>query len=274
VMTAYLPIVLGQDALQWLRHLPRHYIDDWSNFSRRFTANFQSLSDKPAQPWDLKSIKRRGDETLWSYLKRFQTMRNRIPEVAEAAVIEDFYRGSNDSAFVCAILQKAPTTSEQLFREADLYITADEGAQNLIGGAKPAPPAPRRDTNQKPDKRWEKRPREEVHTTGPPASRARGGPRGGERTLDDTLDAQCPYHKDMSHTLWNCRDFKHSVGNGRPFQPLPPPPPRKGLGEPRQPQQQEWGGGGAFPRVDGEVNVIFGGHGSQESKRKQKLNVR
>jgi hypothetical protein len=47
VMTAYLPIVLGQDALQWLRHLPRHCIDDWSDFSRRFIANFQSLSDKP-----------------------------------------------------------------------------------------------------------------------------------------------------------------------------------------------------------------------------------
>jgi hypothetical protein len=92
-MTAYLPIVLGQDALQWLRHLPRHCIDDWSDFSRRFTTNFQSLSDKPAQPWDLKSIKRRGDKTLRSYLKRFQTMRNRIPEVEEAAVIEDFYRG-------------------------------------------------------------------------------------------------------------------------------------------------------------------------------------
>ena len=45
-----------------------------------------------------------------------------------AAVIEDFYRGSNDSAFVRAILQKAPTTSEQLFREADLYITAVERA--------------------------------------------------------------------------------------------------------------------------------------------------
>jgi hypothetical protein len=139
VMTAYLLIVLGQDALQWLRHLPRHCIDDWSDFSRRFTANFQSLSDKLAQPWDLKSIKRRGDETLRSYLKRSQTMRNRIPEVAEAAMIEDFYRGSNDSAFVRAILQKAPTTFEQLFREADLYITTDERAQDLIGGAKPAP---------------------------------------------------------------------------------------------------------------------------------------
>jgi hypothetical protein len=272
-VTAYLPIVLGQDALQWLRHLPRHCIDDWSAFSRRFTANFQSLSDKPAQPWDLKSIKRRGDETLRSYLKRFQTMRNRIPEVAEATVIEDFYRGSNDPAFVRTILQKAPTTSEQLFREADLYITADERAQDLIGGVKPAPAAPRRDTNQQPDKRWEKRPREEVHAAGPPASRARAGPRGGERTLDDILDAQCPYHKDMRHTLRNCRDFKHSIGHGRPFQPLPPPL-RGGPGEPRQPQQQEEGGGGAFPRVDREVNFIFGGHGSQENKRQQKLNDR
>jgi hypothetical protein len=104
VMTAYLPIVLGQDALQCLRHLPRHCNNDWSDFSRRFIANFQSLSDKPAEPWDLKSIRRQNDETLQSYLKRFQTMRNRIPEVAEVAVIEDFYRGSNDSAFVRAIL--------------------------------------------------------------------------------------------------------------------------------------------------------------------------
>jgi hypothetical protein len=33
-------------------------------------------------------------------------------------------------------------------------------------------------------------------------------------------------------------------------------------------------GGGAFPRVDGEVNVIFGGHGSQENIRQQKLKDR
>jgi hypothetical protein len=175
-----------------------------------------------------------GGETLRSYLKRFQTMRNRIPEVAEAVVIEDFYRGSNDSAFVRAILQKASTTSEQLFREADLYITIDERAQDLIGGAKPTPSAPRSDANQQTDKRWEKSPREEVHAAGPPVSRARGAPHGDERTLDDILDAQCLYHKDMRHTLRNCRDFKHSVGNGRPFQPLPPPPPRGGPGEPRR----------------------------------------
>jgi hypothetical protein len=47
---------------------------------------------------------RQSDETLRSFLRRFQTMRIHIPEVAEATVIEDFYRGSNDSAFVWAIL--------------------------------------------------------------------------------------------------------------------------------------------------------------------------
>jgi hypothetical protein len=36
----------------------------------------------------------------------------------------------------------------------------------------------------------------------------------------------------------------------------------------------ERGRGGAFPRIDGEVNVIFGGHGSQENRRQQKLNDR
>jgi hypothetical protein len=48
VMTAYLTIVLGQDALQWLRHLPRHCINDWSDFSRCFTANFPPLRQTSA----------------------------------------------------------------------------------------------------------------------------------------------------------------------------------------------------------------------------------
>jgi hypothetical protein len=34
------------------------------------------------------------------------------------------------------------------------------------------------------------------------------------------------------------------------------------------------GRGGAFPRVDREVNVIFGGHGVQDNRRQQKLNDR
>ena len=56
-MTAYIPIVLVQDALQWLRHLRKDCIDNWKDFTSRFITNFQSFSDKPAQPWDIKSVK-------------------------------------------------------------------------------------------------------------------------------------------------------------------------------------------------------------------------
>jgi hypothetical protein len=41
--------------------------------------------------------------------------------------------------------------------------------------------------------------------------------------------------------VWNCRDFKNSVGHGRLFQPLPPPPLEGESDEPKQPQRQEGG---------------------------------
>lgn len=125
-MTAYVPIKLGQDALQWLRHLKRGSIEDWGDFRRLFIANFQSLSDKPAQRWDLKGIRCKDSEGLQSYLKRFQALRNRIPNISEDTVIDDFLQGSNDQVFVKHILERASTTSERLFQEADCYITADE----------------------------------------------------------------------------------------------------------------------------------------------------
>jgi environmental stress-induced protein Ves len=36
----------------------------------------------------------------------------------------------------------------------------------------------------------------------------------------------------------------------------------------------ERGGGGAFPGIDREVNIIFRGHRAQENRRQQKLNDR
>jgi hypothetical protein len=271
MMMTYLPILLGQDALQWLQHLPRHCIDDWSDFIWRFIANFQSLSNKPAQPWDLKSIRRQNDETLRSFLKRFQTMRNRILEVTEAAVIQDFYRGSNDSAFVRAILQKAPATSKQLFWEADIYITMDERAHDLIRGTKSAPPAPRRDVNQQPDRRWEKRPHEEVHTAEPPAARARGAPRGGVRTLDEILDAQCQYTRTCATPYGTAGTSSIPSGMANHSSLYHIPCHEESLASLGSLSSSK-GGGGAFTRIDREVNVIFGGHEAQENRRQQKLN--
>ena len=83
------------------------------------------------KPWDLKSIKRKEDNSFCSFLKCFQLMRNRIPNIIEV-VSEDFYRGSHDVACVQAILQRALATSEQHFHDADRYITANKRAHDLI----------------------------------------------------------------------------------------------------------------------------------------------
>jgi hypothetical protein len=200
-------------------------------------------------------------------------MRNRIPEVAEAAVIEDFYRGSNDSAFVRAILQKAPTTSEQLFRKANLYITTDERAQDLIGGTKPTPAAPQRDTNQQPDKRWEKRPREEVHAPDcPPLAPEEDLTEANARWTTSSTPSACTTRTcatpsgtvETSSIPWGTVDPSNLYLLPRHKEDL------ENLDSPNSRRR----GGGAFPRVDREVNVIFGGHGLQESKRQQKLNDR
>jgi hypothetical protein len=62
VITTYFPIMLGHDVLQWLHHLCCPSIDNWTDFCERFVANFQSLSDKLAQLWDLKFVKHKNDE--------------------------------------------------------------------------------------------------------------------------------------------------------------------------------------------------------------------
>jgi hypothetical protein len=210
-MMAYLPIVLGQDALQWLRHLPRHCIDDWSDFSHRFIANFRSLSNKPTQPWDLKSIRHQNDETLQSFLNRFQTMRNRIPEVLEATIIEDFYwdpttRPSSESySRKCQpppnnCSEKRTSTSPRMNGPRTSSGHKIRATRAMAGCEPVAGQALGEEASRGGAHCW------------PPAARAHGAPHGGVQTLDEILYSQCPYHKDMRHTLRNCRDFKQSSG--------------------------------------------------------------
>lgn len=66
-------------------------------------------------------------------------MRNRIPDFIKTVMTKDLYQGSHDRAFLRAILQKAMTTSKQLFWEADIYITTYEQAHNLVDQPRTAP---------------------------------------------------------------------------------------------------------------------------------------
>ena len=59
-------------------------------------------------------------------------MQNRISNIADDTVIDDFLKGSDDRNSVKSILERVPTTADRLFFEADQYITVDERAHDLI----------------------------------------------------------------------------------------------------------------------------------------------
>ena len=102
--------------------------------------------------------------------------------------------------------------------------------------------------------------------------RPRGPPPAQARTLDQLLDEPCPAHKDMRHTLRNCRDFKAMLTRDQFLmaQAAPPPPPPRN----QSPQRPAGGNNQRFPDVNKEVNFILGGHGAYASKRQQKLEDR
>jgi hypothetical protein len=82
--------------------------------------------------------------------------------------------------------------------------------------------------------------------------------------LDDIIDAQCLYHKEMRHTLRNCRTSSTPPDTADRSSLYHLPHHEEGLASPDSLNSKK--GGGAFPRVDREVNIIFGGHGSQENR--------
>ncbi|WVZ58726.1 hypothetical protein U9M48_008966 [Paspalum notatum var. saurae] len=106
----------------------------------------------------------------------------------------------------------------------------------------------------------------------PASVRPRGPPPAPARTLNQLLDEPCPAHKDMRHTLRNCRDFKAMLTHGQfpTPQPTPPPPPPRN----QPPQRPKGGNNQRFPDVNKEVNFILGGHRAYASKRQQKLEDR
>lgn len=95
---------------------------------------------------------------------------------------------------------------------------------------------------------------------GPPMTQAYGVPRGyNVRTLDEILNGQCLYHKEMHHSLQNSSSTQSATSDR--FNHTHPR--HHGRSRPSRAATLVVGGGGhAFPRIDMEVNVIFGGHGS------------
>jgi hypothetical protein len=112
-----------------------------------------------------------------------------------------------------------------------------------------------------------------VRTAGPPAARARGAPCGGVWTLmkSSTLSVRTTRTCATPYGTAGTSSIPLGMASHSSIYRLPHH--EESLASPGSLSSRK-GEDGAFPRIDREVNIIFGGHGAQENRRQQKLSNR
>jgi hypothetical protein len=78
VKANFLPTTLYGAARSWLINLPKGSIHSWNQLCAMFIGNFQGTYEHPSTAETLETIKKKHDESLRDYVKRFCNTRNGI----------------------------------------------------------------------------------------------------------------------------------------------------------------------------------------------------
>jgi hypothetical protein len=97
-----------------------------------FIGNFQGTYERLSTTETLKTIKKKHDESLHDYVKRFYNARNAIPHIQDIKIINAFRDGIIDIKTVKEIAMKKPKTVADLLTVADVCIKASEAQAQLL----------------------------------------------------------------------------------------------------------------------------------------------
>ncbi|GJN36582.1 hypothetical protein PR202_gb25458 [Eleusine coracana subsp. coracana] len=90
VMANYLSDCLDPAVRTWLTPLPEESIMSWGDLNRKLIESFQATCNRPGNHFDLTRIKRKTDEPLRDYIKRFCAKKTEIPNVPDQQIIAAF----------------------------------------------------------------------------------------------------------------------------------------------------------------------------------------
>jgi hypothetical protein len=187
---------------------------------------------------------RENGESLWDFIQRFYNKRNINPEVNDKSIIMLFNKGLRDSSLIRKLTMKNPRTPEEILAIANMYALVEEATidtkqQNKdkeLGHSDQA------DTSKSQDKK------RKVDCSAANVERPRRimeyQPMLGE--LEGFLDRTCIFHPHGKHKTWDCdqlQDFTDEVL--------------------KMAKKVD------FLEAHKEVNYIYGGSDSYESRRKQ-----
>nr|ABA98154.1 retrotransposon protein, putative, Ty3-gypsy subclass [Oryza sativa Japonica Group] len=265
-MANYLPVALADSARSWLHGLPRGTIGSWAELRDHFIANFQGTFKRPSTQFDLYNVVQKPGESLRDYIRRFSEKRNKISDITDDVIIAAFTKGIRHDDLVGKFGRKPPRTVKQMFEKVNEYakskdaITASKQSGTIWKPKKDKPTAGGSGSNNHKDRKC--KPEELVATTSPSSRQ-----RSRVNTFDKIMNSQCPHHPNSNHMAKDCFVYKQLaeqyVKNAHK--------PSDGDQGTSKKKDDEDDAPTGFQDHRKELNHIFGGPLTYESKRKQKL---
>ena len=126
IMCRAFPTTLKGAARIWFSRLMPNSISTFKELSAQFTAHFIGGHRYKKPTACLMSIKQREDETLRSYISRFNKEALSIDEANDKIIIAAFTNGLRKGKFLFSLYKNDPKTMSKVLYRATKYMNAED----------------------------------------------------------------------------------------------------------------------------------------------------
>ena len=126
IMCRAFPTTLKGAARIWFSRLTPNSISTFKELSAQFTAHFIGGHRYKKSTAYLMSIKQRKDETLRSYISRFNKEALSIDEVDDKILVAAFINGLRKGKFLFSLYKNNPKTMSKVLYRATKYMNAED----------------------------------------------------------------------------------------------------------------------------------------------------
>ncbi|XP_021845838.2 uncharacterized protein [Spinacia oleracea] len=238
----YFPATLKGVASKWFVRLPPGSIASFNELQTLFSTRFMAYKEERKTSMHLGLIQQGKDESLRSYVKRFNLEAGQIPDLPNGVSFDNFIRCLKKGSFKFNLVKKSVQTMAEVLDEAEAFIHAIE----ICSASKDGKAGEATDSSGKKEKMDRKVPRvngiwalSKEHDTNSPGQK-RGWPQEIEyfeyntdllRILVDVgtrFDLEwpfpmnsptesrdpklyCQFHEDIGHDTKDCRSLKRAL---------------------------------------------------------------
>src|SRR3954462_12325437 len=123
------PMTLKKAAREWYNNLSTGSINSFRDLSRSFRNQFAASKRRKKNPAQLLTIIQKEDETLRSYVNRFNLGKLEIGDCSEDVAIAAFTNGVKDKDLVRSLYERPPVDFDDIMNRARSYMLTNEALQ-------------------------------------------------------------------------------------------------------------------------------------------------